>query len=198
MPVTASLSSPHAPSLSDFRTALNEANALKHSELYVNKNGTIASSNPSWLTRVVRFVKARLTRRHALSERSQRHSIDTFRQAIVQERDRRGGKILEQQINISNAHKIPINTSFYEKVLHELDLQDDILATDRSNLEQFVKTSPITEKLDNKTKQKLIDRTYLDRVDHNDVGRVIPLDKQQIKGFVIRASRRYEDLPRLG
>ena len=150
MPIRPStLTPPSTPSLSDFRTALHRADQLKHTDIHINRQGTIRSSRPNWGTRFVRFLKARIIRRPALSEHSQHNSIDAFRQAIAQKQHhtcRRGVKVLQQQVTISKAHRIPINTTFYRKVLNKLDQQNAMLAKDHANLKAFVNTFEATKR----------------------------------------------------
>ena len=110
----------NAPSLADFERTVDNARKQHHTELKVDKQGVIHSSNPSWSTRAVRFLKSLVTGKPPPLSHAQKRSIDAFRDAIEEKYHQGGTRLLNDRLKHFAQKKVAVNIKFYAQVIKDL------------------------------------------------------------------------------
>ncbi|MBC6445363.1 MAG: hypothetical protein GDA50_08085 [Alphaproteobacteria bacterium GM202ARS2] len=118
-PIQVNLSA-HTPSLEDFEQAVKQADQQRHTEIKLNKRGALYSTNPTWKTRVVRFLKNLTPGRGNPLSRDQKRSIKAFREAVEEKYQTAGTKILDSTLKRFRTVKVSPNVDFYRSVIRQL------------------------------------------------------------------------------
>ncbi|MBC6445364.1 MAG: hypothetical protein GDA50_08090 [Alphaproteobacteria bacterium GM202ARS2] len=147
------------PTLATFKAALSHADEHKHTEIHVDRQGTIRSLRPSWGVRTVRIVTRFFSGRAWLAAPNQKRTINAFREALVRANDSRSVAIVNQRLKEFNAKHRPIDKRFYDKVLKDIHQRNRVEKLDKHHIKRVTQQLIKKHKMGDHMAKPIVDRS---------------------------------------
>ena len=125
-------------SLKEFSTALATAQKEHHQDIRLDKNGRLVTSSPSWLRRIVRFIKKNAFGITTPSFSSRKQTIESFKRAVIDEHRFYGEPLISKKIQDFTIQKKPFTTDFYAQTLNELQKQSRLRQSESLRVAEHV------------------------------------------------------------